>query len=61
MGTISFTDMLENEKKLKELKNSIKENLNSILHNPNKKENRSDLSPTYEISDYKELRNILLG
>lgn len=38
MGTISFTDMLENEKKLKELKNSIKENLNSILHNPNKKE-----------------------
>lgn len=50
MRKILFTDMMENEKKLKDLKHSIKENLNSILHNPNKEEiaNIEKLYQSYE-------------
>lgn len=44
-----------------DIKGGINYNIDTCWYNPNKKENKSDLSPTYEISDYKELRNILLG
>lgn len=39
----------------------INYNIDTCWYNPNKVENKSDLSPTYEMVDYKEIRNLLLG
>lgn len=43
-----------------DIKGGINYNIDTCWYNPNKKENKTDLSPTYEISDYKELRSLLL-
>mgnify|MGYP000208428349 FL=1 len=39
----------------------INYNIDTCWYNPNKVENKSNLSPTYEMVDYKEVRNLLLG
>ena len=38
----------------------INYNIDTCWYNPNKIENKSNLSPTYEMADYKEIRNLLL-
>ena len=44
-----------------DIKGGINYNIDTCWYNPNKVENKSNLSPTYEMVDYKEVRNLLLG
>ncbi|MDS0527653.1 YjjG family noncanonical pyrimidine nucleotidase [Clostridium sp. SHJSY1] len=43
-----------------DIKGGIDYNIETCWFNPNKLENKTELSPTYEVSDFKELRNLLL-
>ena len=44
-----------------DIRGGINYNIDTCWYNPNKVENKSNLSPTYEMVDYKEVRNLLLG
>ena len=43
-----------------DIRGGINYNIDTCWYNPNKIENKSNLSPTYEMADYKEIRNLLL-
>lgn len=43
-----------------DIKGGINYNIDTCWYNPNKLENKTELKPTYEISNYTELRNLLL-
>ena len=43
-----------------DIKGGINYNIDTCLYNPNKVENKTDLIPTYEMSDYNEIRSLLL-
>lgn len=43
-----------------DIRGGINYNIDTCWYNPNKVENKSNLSPTYEMADYKEIRNLLL-
>lgn len=43
-----------------DIKGGINYNIDTCWYNPNKVENTSNLTPTYEMTDYKEIRSLLL-
>ena len=43
-----------------DIRGGINYNIDTCWYNPNKAENKTNLRPTYEMVDYKELRNLLL-
>jgi 2-haloacid dehalogenase len=43
-----------------DIKGGINYNIDTCWYNPNKVENKTDLIPTYEMSDYNEIRSLLL-
>lgn len=43
-----------------DIRGGINYNIDTCWFNPNKLENSTELKPTYEVYDYKELRNLLL-
>ena len=43
-----------------DIKGGINYNIDTCWYNPNKLENKTDLKPTYEVSNYTELRSLLL-
>lgn len=43
-----------------DIKGGINYNIDTCWYNPNKLENNTDLKPTYEVCNYKELRDLLL-
>ncbi|WP_195990249.1 YjjG family noncanonical pyrimidine nucleotidase [Clostridium sp. D53t1_180928_C8] len=43
-----------------DIRGGINYNIHTCWYNPNKVENKSNLTPTYEMADYKEIRSLLL-
>ena len=43
-----------------DIRGGINFNIDTCWFNPNKSENKTDLTPTYEVDDFEEIRNLLL-